>query len=108
MKKIKRLKFKKNDDIHLVTHSSCLIDDVFKKKYCIMSKEEKEELRKLKEKQEKEEAQKRKLAIEEEKKKREEEKKTKEKEKKKKEMEDKGLTYIENTELETSSRQLLP
>ncbi len=56
MKKIKRLKFKKNDDIHLVTHSSCLIDDVFKKKYCIMSKEEKEELRKLKEKQEKEEA----------------------------------------------------
>lgn len=44
MKRIKRLKFKQEEDIYLVTHSSCLIDDVFKGKYCIMSKEEKAEL----------------------------------------------------------------
>jgi len=37
MKSIKYLNIKNNKDINVLTHSSCLIDDTFKMKYCKLS-----------------------------------------------------------------------
>jgi len=65
MENIKYLKLKKTGkDVYLYTHSSCMIDDEFKRKHCVMTKKERERQKALM----KQEALERKKKLEEEKK----------------------------------------
>lgn len=45
MKQIKYLNMKGNKDVNLLTHTSCIIDDAFKRKYCNPSERERLELK---------------------------------------------------------------